>query len=106
MRTLLQLIAQRSHVLGLMAGGYCFQFLYRKHLIGEAYFRNRSTSFAAVDWHTLHVGDLKYLSADQKEHLSAFDDTTSAGALSLSFSSVGSTGLSFCLASPAYGTRH
>ena len=81
-RTLLQRIAKRSHALGLAAEGYCFHFLYRKLLIGEAHLRNHSTSFAAVDWHTLTVGDLKYMSADQKDHLSVFDSHTSAGALS------------------------
>ena len=50
-RTLLHEIAKRSHVLGLSEEGYCFQFLYRKLLIGEAHFRKHSPSYAAVDWH-------------------------------------------------------
>ena len=81
-RTLLQLIAKRCHVLGLAAEGYCFHFLYRKILLGEACFRMRSTSFAAVDWHALTVGDLKFMSADQNDHLSEFDASTSAGQVS------------------------
>ena len=51
-------------------------------LIGEAHLRRRSTSFAAVDWHALTVGDLKYMSADSNDHLSQFDSSTSAGAVS------------------------
>ena len=93
-RCLLQRISKKSHVLRLSAEGYCFHFLYRKLLIGEARFRKRSTSFAAVDWHALTVGDLKYMSADQNDHLSAFESQTSAGAVS-HFSSVESTGLYF-----------
>ena len=81
-RTLLQRISKRTHVLRLSAEGYSFHFLYRKLLIGEARFRKRSTSFAAVDWHALTVGDLKYMSADQNDHLSAFESQTSAGAVS------------------------
>ena len=81
-RTLLQLIAKRCHVLGLATEGYCFHFLYRKILIGEASFRTRSTSFAAVNWHELTVGDLKFMSADQNDHLSEFPPSTSAGAVS------------------------
>ena len=81
-RTLLQRISKRTHALGLKAEGYCFHFLYRKLLIGEARFRKRSTSFAAVDWHALTVGDLKYMSADQNDHLSEFESSSSAGAMS------------------------
>jgi len=85
-RALLQQIAQRSHCLGLKQEGYCFHFLYRKILIAEAHFRNESsTSFAAVDWHSITVGDLKYMSADSKDHLNAFDDHIGAGALSQFF---------------------
>ena len=79
---MLEEIAQRTSVLGLATEGYCFHFLYRKLLIGEARYRKRSASFAAVDWLALTVGDLKYLSADANEHLDAFDANASAGALS------------------------
>ena len=85
-RSMLEEIAQRTSVLGLAAEGYCFHFLYRKLLIGEARFRKRSTSFAAVDWLALTVGDLKYMSTDENEHLDSFETHTSAGALSHFFS--------------------
>jgi len=81
-RKLLHRLAKQMHVLGLAAGGYCFHFLYRKLLIGEAHFRARSTSLAAVDWHSLTVRELKYMSADQNDHLSDFDENTPAAGLS------------------------
>ena len=81
-RIMLQEIAKRSTVFGLASEGYCFHFLYRKILIGEARFRERSTSFAAVDWQALTVGDLKYMSADSNDHLSEFDSSLSAGEVS------------------------
>ena len=62
---------------------YEFHVLYRKLLICEASFRrDDSTSFAAVDWDDLTVGDLKFLSADKNDHLSDFDDKEPASALS------------------------
>ena len=35
-----------------------------------------------MDWHGLTLGDLRLMSADQNDHLAAFDPMTSAGALS------------------------
>ena len=84
-RTMLKQVAQQTRAFRLTSEGYCFHFLYRKILIGEARFRKRSTSFAAVDWHALTVGDLKFMSADQNDHLDAFESHTSAGDLSYFF---------------------
>jgi len=82
-RALLQQIAKRTQAFGLASEKYCFHFLYRKLLIGESSFRrDDSTSFAAVDWDDLTVGDLKFLSADKNEHLSDFDDMEPAAGLS------------------------
>ena len=79
---MLEQVAELTRVFQLQAEGYCFHCLFRKLLIGEARFRKRSTSFAAVDWHALTVGDLKYMSVDQNDHLDAFESHTSPGALS------------------------
>ena len=84
-RTMLEQVAKQTRAFQLAAEGYCFHFLFRKLLIGEARFRKRSTSFAAVDWHALTVGDLKFMSADQNDHLDAFESHTSAGDLSYFF---------------------
>ena len=81
-RTILQHIGTLSSVFGLASEKYCFHFLFRKILIGEARFRQHSTSFAAVDWHALTVGDIKFMSADSNDHLAEFDSTTSAAAVS------------------------
>ena len=48
-RTLLEQVGKQTHAFRLAAEGYCSHFLSRKLLIGEARFRKRSTSFAAVD---------------------------------------------------------
>ena len=103
-RTMLEQVAELTRAFQLQAEGYCFHFLFRKLLIGEARFRKRSTSFAAVDWHALTVGDLKYMSADQNDHLDAFEPHTSACALSYFFSSVELIGLFFLAVLRASGT--
>ena len=84
-RRLLQFIAKKNCGLGLKKEGYCFHFLYRKLLIAEAQFRNKHASFAAVDWSTITLNDLTYMSADANEHLLVFDCDVNASALSYFF---------------------